>query len=47
MNNAIILAAGQGTRMKSKIAKVLHKVGNKSLLHHVIDASNSIVGRLS
>ena len=47
MNNAIILAAGQGTRMKSKIAKVLHKVGNKSLLHHVIDASNSIVDSIN
>ena len=40
MNTAIILAAGQGTRMKSQTAKVLHKVGNKCLLQHVVDASS-------
>ncbi|SMF93289.1 bifunctional UDP-N-acetylglucosamine pyrophosphorylase / Glucosamine-1-phosphate N-acetyltransferase [Methylomagnum ishizawai] len=31
----IILAAGQGTRMRSALPKVLHKVGSKSLLEHV------------
>jgi bifunctional UDP-N-acetylglucosamine pyrophosphorylase/glucosamine-1-phosphate N-acetyltransferase len=31
----IILAAGQGTRMRSALPKVLHKVGPKSLLEHV------------
>jgi bifunctional UDP-N-acetylglucosamine pyrophosphorylase / glucosamine-1-phosphate N-acetyltransferase len=34
---AVIMAAGQGTRMKSKIPKVLHKVGGRSLLDRVID----------
>jgi bifunctional UDP-N-acetylglucosamine pyrophosphorylase/glucosamine-1-phosphate N-acetyltransferase len=34
---AVILAAGQGTRMKSKTPKVLHKVGGRTLLDHVID----------
>ena len=43
MNNAIILAAGQGTRMKSQTAKVLHKVGNKCLLQHVVDAASDHV----
>ena len=43
MNTAIILAAGQGTRMNSQTAKVLHKVGNKSLLQHVVDASRDHV----
>ena len=38
MINAIILAAGQGTRMNSKKAKVLHQIGGKSLLQHVVDA---------
>ena len=44
----IILAAGQGTRMRSKQPKVLHKVADRALLHHVYDTSaqlenNSIV----
>lgn len=33
---AVILAAGAGTRMKSKIPKVLHQVCGKSMLEHVI-----------
>ena len=47
MNTAIILAAGQGTRMNSQTAKVLHKVGNKSLLQHVIDASRPLVNSIN
>ena len=35
---AIILAAGQGTRMKSALPKVLHKVAGLPLLGHVIAA---------
>jgi bifunctional UDP-N-acetylglucosamine pyrophosphorylase/glucosamine-1-phosphate N-acetyltransferase len=35
----VILAAGLGTRMKSRQAKVLHKAGGKTLLQHVIDTS--------
>ena len=35
----VILAAGQGTRMKSRQAKVLHKAGGKTLLQHVIDTA--------
>lgn len=34
----IILAAGKGTRMKSNIPKVLHKIANKPMINHVIDA---------
>ena len=34
-----ILAAGKGTRLKSKRPKVLHTVGGKPLLLHVIDAA--------
>ncbi|KRM87310.1 bifunctional UDP-N-acetylglucosamine diphosphorylase/glucosamine-1-phosphate N-acetyltransferase GlmU [Liquorilactobacillus vini] len=33
---AIILAAGQGTRMKSKLYKVLHQVCGKSMVEHVL-----------
>lgn len=36
-NYAIILAAGQGTRIKSKSPKVLHKVCGKEMINHVID----------
>jgi bifunctional UDP-N-acetylglucosamine pyrophosphorylase/glucosamine-1-phosphate N-acetyltransferase len=35
---AVIMAAGQGTRMKSKTPKVLHRVGGRTLLDRVIDA---------
>ncbi|MDA8561736.1 bifunctional UDP-N-acetylglucosamine diphosphorylase/glucosamine-1-phosphate N-acetyltransferase GlmU [Gammaproteobacteria bacterium] len=36
----IILAAGQGKRMKSKIQKVLHSLAGKSLLEHVVNTTN-------
>ncbi|MDB5445455.1 MAG: glmU, partial [Phenylobacterium sp.] len=39
---AVILAAGQGTRMKSPLPKVLHKVGGRSLLDRVIDTVEAI-----
>lgn len=35
----IILAAGQGTRMRSALPKVLHEVANKPLLQHVYETS--------
>ncbi len=35
----VILAAGQGTRMKSKMAKVLHRAGGKSLVEHAISTA--------
>lgn len=34
---AVILAAGQGTRMKSKLYKVLHPVCGKPMILHIID----------
>jgi len=38
-----IMAAGKGTRLKSQLPKVLHEVGGKSLLEHVIRAAVRIV----
>lgn len=35
----VVLAAGKGTRMKSKLPKVLHQVGGKAMLQHVLDAA--------
>lgn len=37
MKVSIILAAGEGTRMKSKMPKVLHQIAGKALLSYVID----------
>ncbi len=39
---AIILAAGQGTRMKSGLPKVLHPVGGRAMLDHAIDAAEGL-----
>lgn len=39
---AIILAAGQGTRMKSPLPKVLHPVGGRAMLDHAIDAAEGL-----
>jgi bifunctional UDP-N-acetylglucosamine pyrophosphorylase/glucosamine-1-phosphate N-acetyltransferase len=35
---AIVLAAGEGTRMRSALPKVLHAIAGRSLLHHVLAA---------
>ncbi len=48
MNNVpgfaiVIMAAGKGTRLKSKRAKVLHEIAGQPLLAHVIKASQQIV----
>jgi len=39
----VIMAAGKGTRLKSRLPKVLHEVGGKSLLSHVIAAATKLV----
>ena len=38
-----IMAAGKGTRLKSQLPKVLHEVGGKPLLEHVIQAAVQLV----
>ncbi|MCK4993487.1 MAG: NTP transferase domain-containing protein [Candidatus Omnitrophica bacterium] len=35
--NAVILAAGEGTRMNSKVPKILHKLGSTPMLGHVME----------
>ena len=39
----VIMAAGKGTRRKSKRAKVLHEIGGRSLVKHVIAAAAQVV----
>ena len=41
----VILAAGQGTRMRSALPKVLHEVAGKSMLGHVIDTARALAPR--
>ncbi|MDO8940452.1 MAG: bifunctional UDP-N-acetylglucosamine diphosphorylase/glucosamine-1-phosphate N-acetyltransferase GlmU [Methylicorpusculum sp.] len=38
----VILAAGKGTRMRSVMPKILHKIANRSLLEHVYDMSREL-----
>lgn len=40
--DVVILAAGQGTRMKSRLPKVLHTVGGKPLLEHAIRTAQDL-----
>lgn len=37
----IVLAAGEGTRMKSRLPKVLHRIGGYTMLRHVLTAANA------
>ena len=41
MIKSVILAAGKGTRMKSKTPKVLHQIFDKTLVGYVLDAVNN------
>jgi bifunctional UDP-N-acetylglucosamine pyrophosphorylase / glucosamine-1-phosphate N-acetyltransferase len=40
--SVVILAAGQGTRMKSARPKVIHQLAGKPILRHVVDASRAL-----
>ena len=40
--NIVIMAAGKGTRMKSRHPKVLHKLAGRSLLQHVLDTAATL-----
>lgn len=40
--DVVVLAAGQGSRMKSDLPKVLHPIAGKSMLAHVLDCARSV-----
>ncbi len=42
--NIVIMAAGKGTRMKSALPKVLHKLAGRSLLQHVLNMTEGLGG---
>jgi bifunctional UDP-N-acetylglucosamine pyrophosphorylase/glucosamine-1-phosphate N-acetyltransferase len=42
---AVILAAGEGTRMRSALPKVLHTLAGRALLDHVIDAALAVTNQ--
>jgi bifunctional UDP-N-acetylglucosamine pyrophosphorylase/glucosamine-1-phosphate N-acetyltransferase len=41
---AVILAAGQGTRMKSDLPKVLHKIAGVPMITHVVQIAQAVTG---
>lgn len=43
--DVVIMAAGKGTRMKSRLPKVLHRLGGRALLGHVIDCAARVSAR--
>ncbi len=43
--DVVIMAAGKGTRMKSKLPKVLHPLAGRPLVHHVLAAANALGAR--
>jgi bifunctional UDP-N-acetylglucosamine pyrophosphorylase/glucosamine-1-phosphate N-acetyltransferase len=42
---AVVLAAGEGTRMRSSRPKVLHEIGGRSLIGHALSAVSAVGGR--
>ncbi len=42
---AVVLAAGEGKRMKSRLPKVLHPIGGRPMLLHVLDAIDPAIDR--
>jgi bifunctional UDP-N-acetylglucosamine pyrophosphorylase / glucosamine-1-phosphate N-acetyltransferase len=43
--DVVIMAAGKGTRMKSRLPKVLHRLAGRPLLQHVVDSAGALQAR--
>ena len=43
--DVVVMAAGKGTRMKSRTAKVLHRLGGRPLIQHVMDTAHALHAR--
>jgi bifunctional UDP-N-acetylglucosamine pyrophosphorylase/glucosamine-1-phosphate N-acetyltransferase len=43
--DVVIMAAGKGTRMKSRLPKVLHRLAGRALVQHVIDTAAGLKAR--
>lgn len=43
---AVILAAGMGTRMKSRLPKAMQRLGNRPMIWHLIETARQIVDRI-
>jgi len=43
--DVVIMAAGKGTRMKSRLPKVLHRLAGRALVDHVIDSAHGLQAR--
>ncbi len=43
--SVVILAAGQGTRMKSSLAKVLHPICGRRMVQYAVDSGRALTGR--
>ena len=43
--DVVIMAAGKGTRMKSRLPKVLHQLAGRALLQHVVDTAITLEAR--
>ncbi|MBY0338923.1 MAG: bifunctional UDP-N-acetylglucosamine diphosphorylase/glucosamine-1-phosphate N-acetyltransferase GlmU [Acetobacteraceae bacterium] len=46
MRAAIILAAGLGTRMKSELPKVMHRIAGRPMLNHLLAAAEGVFNRI-
>ena len=43
--DVIVMAAGKGTRMKSRVPKVLHRLGGRPLIGHVLTTAAALDAR--